>query len=46
MGVYKPTIFEKWLAVVLITLLPPIIPPMYWGEIRKIQFPPQYIGLG
>jgi hypothetical protein len=28
-------------------VLPPLIPPMHWGE-KEIQFPPQYIrgGLG
>jgi hypothetical protein len=27
--------FEKWFVVLLIELLPPLIPPIYWGETIK-----------
>jgi hypothetical protein len=36
--------FEKWYSVIFITLLPPLVPPMLWGETIKIQFPPLYKG--
>jgi hypothetical protein len=26
-------------------VLPPLIPPIYWGE-KEMHFPPQYIGEG
>jgi hypothetical protein len=32
---YSERLFEKWYVVILIELLPPLIPPIYWGEIIK-----------
>jgi hypothetical protein len=39
--------FEKWLAVILIAFLPPLIPPIYWGETGKSSsLPNKRGGLG
>ncbi len=40
--------FEEWLGVILIELLPPLIPPIYWGggKIKSGSLPLSRGGLG